>query len=63
MQVDIAGDQLTVGDTFVLDGTYISARMTDDVARLVLHADPQQALPFVTPAVPGDAATSTRRNR
>lgn len=57
LQVDIAGDHLTVGDTFVLDGTYISARMTDDVARLVLHADPQQGLPFVTPAVPGDAAT------
>ena len=57
VQVDIAGDQLTVSDTFVLDGTYISARMTDDVARLVLHADPQQALPFVTPAVPGEAAT------
>ena len=57
MQVDIAGDQLTVSDTFVLDGTYVSARMTDDVARLVLHADPQQALPFVTPAVPGEAAT------
>ncbi len=47
-----------MGDTFVLDGTFISARMTDDVARLVLHADPQQALPFVTPAVPGDEATA-----
>ena len=35
----------SVGDTFVLDGTFISPRMTDDVARLVLHADPQQALP------------------
>jgi len=58
VQVDIAGDHLTIGDTFVLDGNFISARMTDDVARLVLHADPQQALPFVTPAVPGDEATA-----
>jgi uncharacterized secreted protein with C-terminal beta-propeller domain len=57
VQVDVAGDRLKVSDTFVFDGTYISARMTDDVARLVLHADPQQALPFVTPAAPGDAAT------
>ncbi len=55
-QVDIAGDTLTVGDTFVLDGTYVSARMTGDVARLVLHADPQQRLPFVTPASPTEEA-------
>jgi uncharacterized secreted protein with C-terminal beta-propeller domain len=55
-QVDIAGDTLTVTDSVVLDGTYVSARMTGDVARLVLHADPQQRLPFVTPAVPTDEA-------
>jgi hypothetical protein len=56
MQVDIAGDQLTLGDTVSLDGTYVSARMTDDVMRLVLHADPEQRLPFVSPAVPGQDA-------
>ncbi len=55
-QVDIAGEALTVTDSFVLDGTYVSARMTGDVARLVLHADPQQRLPFVTPAVPTEEA-------
>lgn len=55
-QVDIAGDTLTLGDTFVLDGTYVSARMTGDVARLVLQAAPQQRLPFVTPASPTEEA-------
>jgi hypothetical protein len=60
-QVDIADDQLTVSDTFQIDGTYVSARMTDDVVRLVLHADPQQRLPFVTPAVPTEDAEARAR--
>jgi hypothetical protein len=56
LQVDIQGDELTVGETVSLDGTYVSARMTDDVVRLVVHADPEQRLPFVSPAVPGQDA-------
>jgi hypothetical protein len=60
-QVDIAGDALTVTDSFVLDGSYVSARMTGDVARLVLHADPQQRLPFVTPASPTEEAEAAAR--
>ena len=52
---------LTLGDTFVLDGTYVSARMTGDVARLVLHADPQQRLPFVAPATPTEQAEEAAR--
>jgi Beta propeller domain len=56
VQVDIVGDSLAVAETFELDGTYVSARMTGDVARLVLHADPQQRLPFVTPATPSEEA-------
>jgi Beta propeller domain len=56
LQVDIVDDALRVSDTFVLDGTYVSARLTGSVARVVLHSDPEQALPFVTPAVPGDEA-------
>lgn len=56
VQVDIGDDELTVSDRAVLDGTYVSARMTGDVARLVLHADPQQRLPFVAPATPTEQA-------
>jgi Beta propeller domain len=52
----IDGDNLVAGDTYVLDGSYISARMTGDIARIVVHADPQQQLPFVTPVVPSEAA-------
>jgi hypothetical protein len=50
VQVDIVDDKLQVSDSLVLDGMYVSARMVDDVARLVLHADPQLGLPLVTPA-------------
>jgi hypothetical protein len=60
-QVDIEGGALALSDTFVLDGTYVSARMTDDVARLVLHADPQQRLPFVAPASPTEQAEEAAR--
>jgi hypothetical protein len=60
-QVDIEGGTLTLSDTFVLDGTYVSARMTGDVARLVLHADPQQRLPFVAPATPTEQAEEAAR--
>ena len=60
-QVDIEGGALTLGDSFVLDGSYVSARMTGDVARLVLHADPQQRLPFVAPATPTEQAEAAAR--
>jgi hypothetical protein len=56
VQVDIDGDALAVTDSFELDGVYVSARMTGDVARLVLHAEPQARLPFVTPAAPNPEA-------
>lgn len=56
VQVDIGDGELTVSDRAVLDGTYVSARMTGDVARLVLHADPRQRLPFVAPATPSEQA-------
>lgn len=36
-QVDIAGDDLVLVDTVALDGEYVSARMVDDVARLVVR--------------------------
>src|SRR5918995_4724624 len=58
VEVDIDGDTLAVADTFELDGVYVSARMTDDVARLVLHTDPLARLPFVTPAGPNPQAES-----
>ena len=60
-QVDIDGDALTVSDSVVLDGDYVSARMTGDVARLVLHADTQQRLPLVTPAAPTEEAEEAAR--
>jgi Beta propeller domain len=60
-EVDIAGDALTLGDTFSLDGTYVSARMTDDVVRLVLRTSPADALPFVTPANGTDGAVDAAR--
>ncbi|MBN2623402.1 MAG: beta-propeller domain-containing protein [Acidimicrobiales bacterium] len=63
VQVDITGETLAVTDTFALEGDYVSARMTRDVARLVLHANPEQRLPFVTPAAPGaDAEEAARRH-
>jgi hypothetical protein len=55
-QVDIDGASLAVTDTFVLDGTYVSARMSDDVVRLVLRSELASQLPFVTPAVPTEEA-------
>ena len=65
VQVDIDGDTLALSDSFELDGIYVSARMTGDVARLVLHAEPQARLPFVTPAAPNpDAeAQATEHNQ
>ena len=62
LQVDIAGDSLTVADSFLLDGVYVSARMTGDVARLVLHANPEQRLPLVAPASPGAEAERAAEN-
>jgi hypothetical protein len=56
VQLDVGSDSITVADTYVLDGNYVSARMVDDVARVVLHADPQASLPLVTPAVPTEEA-------
>jgi hypothetical protein len=61
VEVDIDGDTLVVGDTFVLDGTYVSARTTGDVARLVVHAEPHAQLPFVTPAAPTPEAEEAAR--
>jgi hypothetical protein len=61
-EVDVAGDSLGLGDTYALDGTYVSARMTDDVARLVLHTSPADALPFVTPANPSEGAVAAARD-
>ena len=61
-EVDIAGDGLTLGDTFTLDGSYVSARMTDDVVRLVLRSSPADALPFVSPANGTDGAIAAARD-
>lgn len=58
VQVDIDGEELEVSETFVLDGSYVSARMTGDVVRLVLHANPQHRLPFVTPVTRTDDAVA-----
>jgi hypothetical protein len=65
VEVAIDGDTLRVGDTFDLDGSFVAARMTGDVARIVLQADPQLRLPLVTPAVPGSQAEeqATELNR
>jgi Beta propeller domain len=65
VEVAIDGDALHVGDTFDLDGSFVAARMTGDVARIVLQADPQLRLPLVTPAVPGPQAEdqATELNR
>jgi len=65
VEVAIEGDTLVAGDTYELDGSYVSARMTGDVARIVLHGDPVAELPMVTPATPGpDAeAQATAVNR
>jgi hypothetical protein len=65
VEVAIDGDSLRVGDTFDLDGSFVAARMTGDVARIVLQADPQLRLPLVTPAVPGPRAEeqATQLNR
>src|SRR5262245_38041474 len=62
VEVAIDGDTLRVGDTFDLDGSFVAARMTGDVARLVLQADPQLRLPLVTPAVPGPQAEDQATN-
>ncbi|HEX6237726.1 MAG TPA: beta-propeller domain-containing protein, partial [Acidimicrobiales bacterium] len=61
VQVDIDGDTLRVTDRVELDGSFVSARMTGDVARVVLHADPQARLPLVAPASPTDEAQAQAR--
>jgi Beta propeller domain len=55
-EVNISGETLTVGDTFELDGSFVAARMTGNVARLVVHADPQLELPLVAPATDSEEA-------
>ena len=61
-EVAVAGDSLTLGDTYALDGSYVSARMVDDVVRLVLHHAPADALPFVSPANGTDGAIAAARD-
>ncbi|MFP3902409.1 MAG: beta-propeller domain-containing protein, partial [Acidimicrobiia bacterium] len=61
VQVDIDGDTLRVTDRVELEGSFVSARMTGDVARVVLHADPQARLPLVAPASPTDEAQAQAR--
>jgi hypothetical protein len=56
LEVAIDGDTLVAGETYELDGTYVAARMTGDVARIVVHDESTARLPLVTPAVPGAAA-------
>lgn len=56
VQVDIDGTSPAVTDTFALDGTYVSARLSGDVVRLVLQSELTGQLPFVTPAVPTEEA-------
>jgi hypothetical protein len=56
VQLDIVGDELEVSEVFMLDGSYVSARLIGDVARVVVHADPQQRLGFVAPAGPSTQA-------
>ena len=61
-EVDLAGGTLTPGDTYSLDGSYVSARMTDDTVRLVLRTSPGDSLPFVTPANGSDGAAEAARD-
>jgi Beta propeller domain len=56
VEVAIDGDTLVAGGTYELDGTYVAARMTGDVARIVVHDESTARLPLVTPAVPGTEA-------
>ena len=49
-EVDLSGDTLTLGDTYALDGSSVSARLIDDTVRLVLRSSPADQLAFVTPA-------------
>lgn len=39
-----------------VEGSYLSARMVGDVARIVVHSDPQQRLGFLQPASPNPAS-------
>jgi hypothetical protein len=55
-EVDIVGDELELGDTFALEGNYISARMIDGVVRLVLSTDGHDRIPFVQPGGHSDQA-------
>src|ERR671919_328475 len=61
VQVDIDGDTLALSDSFELDGIYVSARMTGDVARLVLHAEPQARMPGRS-SPPGGRSTAGARS-
>jgi hypothetical protein len=56
VEVDLTGDEMRVVDEVTLEGSYVSARMVGDVARLVLRADPYRRLGFVQPAGPTAAA-------
>jgi hypothetical protein len=56
IEVDLTGDELRVVDTVTIEGAYVSARMIGDVARIVVHSDPQQRLEFVYPASSTEAA-------
>ena len=56
VEVAVDGDSLVPGGTYELDGSYVAARMTGDVARIVVHDESTAHLPLVTPAVPGAEA-------
>lgn len=43
-QVDVVGDELVPAETVTLDGEYVTARMVDDVARLVVRTPADRLL-------------------
>jgi hypothetical protein len=59
--VDVGADTLTLGDSYRLDGSYVSARMTGDTVRLVLRSSPADRLAFVAPANGTEAAADAAR--
>jgi hypothetical protein len=60
-EVDLGDGSLRLGETYRLDGTYVSARMTGDSVRLVLRSSPADRLAFVSPANGTEAAAEAAR--
>ncbi len=62
-RVDLSGGQPEIIDTLRVQGSYLSARSVDGVARVIMRHDPHNNFPFVYPQSEAGEQTAENANR